>query len=410
MTQYPHLGRPRLLGVHKGPVTCIRATADLVVSASVDKSVVVWHHQKAPSSFKVHFKPVRACDFAGDRFVLSASDDKLVKVSSLLNKSVSSYVGHTHWVRSAAFSPDATSIVSGSDDRTVRVWDVDTRQQVRMWCQHTDTVRCVRFNSKANVVVTCSEDSTINIWDVRAEVLRQHYNQAHGHSPIVHVALHPTRDLVLSASADSTLRLWDLRAGRLQYTVHGHQGPVHACEWVDTGEQFVSCDDRSLHVWSSGSSQQVNVGQQACVGSAESNVVPRAPSFNKNSQLDALHTGGQRAADVRDPAALHAQLCEELARPLEHMVSQMGTLTQSLQNIDSRLSTTEATVAEMATILAARRGTNHSANLNRSPDGEVHMKTLAQGFSPSPSRHQDFQGRSQFTAAEDMFLHRDAPQ
>jgi len=201
VTLYAQGGRPRLLGVHKGPVTCIRATADLVVSASVDKSVVVWHHQRAPSSFKVHFKPVRACDLAGDRFVLSASDDKLVKVSSLLNKSVSSYVGHTHWVRSAAFSPDATSIVSGSDDRTVRVWDVDTRQQVRMWCQHTDTVRCVRFNSKANVVVTCSEDSTINIWDVRAEVLRQHYNQAHGHSPIVHVALHPTRDLVLSASA-----------------------------------------------------------------------------------------------------------------------------------------------------------------------------------------------------------------
>jgi len=243
------------LTFHKGPVTCVTGSSsgNFVASASTDGTAAVWRNQcgkQVPAVFKVHFSPVRACDISYDeRLLLTASDDKTVKISLLLDRgSTTSFTGHTNWVRSAVFSPSAAFIASGGDDKTVRIWNVEHRAPVCVWHDHQDKVACVRFDQKASAVVACSWDSTINIWDPRSQVLRQHYKNAHGNSLITQVAFHPTKDLLLSSSVDRSLRIWDLRAGRLQCTIYGHALPVHGCCWESSGCYFMSCDNNFVHI------------------------------------------------------------------------------------------------------------------------------------------------------------------
>lgn len=64
---------------------------------------------------------------ADGQFLLSASDDKTIKMWSVIErKFIQTLKGHTNWIRKAQFSYDARMIASASDDKTVRLWDVNS--------------------------------------------------------------------------------------------------------------------------------------------------------------------------------------------------------------------------------------------------------------------------------------------
>jgi WD40 repeat protein len=54
--------------------------------------------------------------------------------------------GHTHYVRTVAFSPDGKNVVSGSTDNTVRIWDVASGAQIQTLEGHTDDVKSMAFS------------------------------------------------------------------------------------------------------------------------------------------------------------------------------------------------------------------------------------------------------------------------
>src|SRR5262249_45835640 len=67
---------------------------------------------------------------------------------------------------SVAFSPDGKTVVSGSIDRTVRLWDVATGQSLRTLQGHTDAVESVAFSPDGKTVVSGSRDGTLRLWAV----------------------------------------------------------------------------------------------------------------------------------------------------------------------------------------------------------------------------------------------------
>ncbi|KIJ49027.1 hypothetical protein M422DRAFT_225698 [Sphaerobolus stellatus SS14] len=81
--------------------------------------------------------------------------------------------GHTDWVKSAAFSPDGQRVVSGSDDKTIRIWNAHTGELLVSgpFEGHTDWVTSIAFSPDGQRVVSGSDDQTIRIWNAHTREL-----------------------------------------------------------------------------------------------------------------------------------------------------------------------------------------------------------------------------------------------
>jgi WD40 repeat protein len=122
------------------------------------------------------------------------------------------------WVSAVAFSPHGTLVVSGSRDRTVRLWDATTRSLRRTLEGHTEWVCAVAFSPDGTLVASGSHDRTVRLWDVATGSLRR---TLEGHTDWVRaVAFSPDGTLVASGSHDRTVRLWDTATGLAREELH----------------------------------------------------------------------------------------------------------------------------------------------------------------------------------------------
>ncbi|KIJ90128.1 hypothetical protein K443DRAFT_686942, partial [Laccaria amethystina LaAM-08-1] len=86
--------------------------------------------------------------------------------------------GHTSWVTSVAFSRDGKQIVSGSQAKSVRVWDASTGNELKVLKGHTDRVTSVAFSPDGKQIVSGSNDKSVRVWDAltgdELNVLKSH--------------------------------------------------------------------------------------------------------------------------------------------------------------------------------------------------------------------------------------------
>lgn len=153
-------------------------------------------------------------------------------------------------MKSARFSPDARLICSGSDDNTVKFWDVGQRQTVHTFIDHTSNINCVRFHPDGTCIASGSDDKKIKIWDIRSKRLIQHYD---AHSASVNsISFHPNGNYMLSSGNDGLVKIWDLKLGQIIYTLHGHEGPAVGCSFSNCGDFFATGGaDSIVMVWQS---------------------------------------------------------------------------------------------------------------------------------------------------------------
>jgi WD40 repeat protein len=125
-----------------------------------------------------------------------------------------------------ALAPDSRRVVSGSYDKTLRVWDLESGQTLRTRQGHTKSVTAVALTPDGLCGVSCSGERNLRVWDLESsEPLRT----LQGHTNSVYaVALTPDGRRVVSGSHDNTLRVWDLKDGKelLTFNVDGN---VTAC-------------------------------------------------------------------------------------------------------------------------------------------------------------------------------------
>jgi WD40 repeat protein/energy-coupling factor transporter ATP-binding protein EcfA2 len=159
--------------------------------------------------------------------------------------------GHDDIVNGMAFSPNGNMLASGSLDRTLRLWDVATRQPLGPpLTGHANGLLGVAFSPDGKTLASGSDDNTIILWDVATH---QRLSTLKGHTDSVwNVAFSPDGTTLASGSADQTIILWDVTTHQpLAAPLTGHQGPVESVAFSPTdGKTLASGSaDHTIILW-----------------------------------------------------------------------------------------------------------------------------------------------------------------
>ncbi|XP_066285294.1 F-box/WD repeat-containing protein 7-like [Branchiostoma lanceolatum] len=161
---------------------------------------------------------------------------------------VKTFDGHTQGISCVVF--DDTRIVSGSSDKTIKVWNIRTNTpwSVLTLAGHSGTVRCLHL--EGNTLVSGATDRTIKVWDLS---MQSSWSSIAcrvtmiGHSDTVR-CLKVDEERVVSGSYDQTLKVWNLRTGHCKHTLRGHTAAV-LCVQFDDNKIVSGSADNTIKIW-----------------------------------------------------------------------------------------------------------------------------------------------------------------
>jgi WD40 repeat protein len=97
----------------------------------------------------------------------SGSDDKTIKLWNLeTGKEIRTLQGHDNFVNSVSFSPDGKTLASGSDDKTIKLWNLETGKEIYTLQGHDNSVNSVSFSPDGKTLASGSWDKTIKLWNL----------------------------------------------------------------------------------------------------------------------------------------------------------------------------------------------------------------------------------------------------
>ena len=213
-------------------------------------AVLFVQDSRAQDTLKGHTDGVRSVVFSPDGTMLaSASYDETIKLWDVESREeIATLEGHTDWVRSVVFSPDGTLLASASWDNTVKLWDGATRAEIATLKGHTEAVSSVVFSPDGTRLASASRDNTVKLWDVasRAEIAT-----LEGHTSWVNsVVFSPDGTRLASGSDDETIKLWDGATGRNIASFYGHTSWVNSVVFSPDGTRLASASlDGTVKLW-----------------------------------------------------------------------------------------------------------------------------------------------------------------
>jgi WD40 repeat protein len=138
------------------------------------------------------------------------------------------------------FSPDGTTLGTGSLDRTVKLWDIPSGRERAVLRDDSGVILSAAFSPDGRMLAWATTDpaGAVSLWDVKAQRLRMILC---GHAPRVHaIAFSPGGRTLASAGADGMVKLWDVAGGRARTTLKGHKGSVLAVAFALDGKTLAS--------------------------------------------------------------------------------------------------------------------------------------------------------------------------
>ncbi len=201
-------------------------------------------------TLKGHTQPVWATAISANGQVLaSGSQDRTIVVwNAFTGKLERTLKGHKDTVRSLAMSADGRILASGSGDTTIKLWNLPTGKLIGTFSGHSSPVWSVAIAPDGKTLISACEDGSINIWNLRTGAAKT-IESAHS-SRIFTIALSPDGQTFATGSKDKTIKLWQLPTGKLLRTINQHTDAVRTIAYSPDGRQLASGSwDTTIHLW-----------------------------------------------------------------------------------------------------------------------------------------------------------------
>ncbi|CAG8956067.1 hypothetical protein HYFRA_00011850 [Hymenoscyphus fraxineus] len=276
----------RTLVGHTSGVRTLQFDDTKLISGSLDHTVRVWNWRTGEclSTMYGHTGGVIGVHFDGN-ILASGSVDKSIRIWNFENKQVfvlpGGRNGHDNWVNSVKVDSASRTVFSASDDCTVRLWDLDTRQTIQLFEGHVGQVQQVALMPPEY------EPDDFEAEDDDAASSSGSTSDAGPSSPNSNTNPSPFEDwpeerprparYIITGALDSTVRLWNVTTGKCLKTFFGHVEGVWAVA-ADTLRVVSGAEDRMVKVWDArtGKCEKTytgHAGAVTCIGLSDSKLI-----------------------------------------------------------------------------------------------------------------------------------------
>ncbi|XP_069721433.1 autophagy-related protein 16-1 isoform X7 [Phaenicophaeus curvirostris] len=276
---------------HDGEVNAVQFSpgSRLLATGGMDRRVKLWEvlgdRCEPKGSLSGSNAGITSIEFdSAGSYLLAASNDFASRIWTVDdNRLRHTLTGHSGKVLSAKFLLDNARIVSGSHDRTLKLWDLRSKvciktvfagsscndivcteqcvmsghfdKKIRFWDIRTESIvkelellgriTALDLNSERTELLTCSRDDLLKIIDLRVSAVKQTFS-AQGFkcgSDWTRVVFSPDGNYVAAGSADGALYIWNVLTGKLERTLaKHHSSSINAVAWSPAGAHVVSVD------------------------------------------------------------------------------------------------------------------------------------------------------------------------
>ena len=191
---------------HSSAVNAVAFSPDgqILISGSSDKTIKLWRSGECYRTLGGHRLAVNAVAFRNDGAqIASASADGTVRLWDITGKCLQILSGHTQAVRAVAFSP--SGLIASGGDGPIRLWNLE-QGTCRLLSGHPWAVSALLFSPDGKYLISASWDKTLKIWRVETG---EEICALSGHTDSINgIAL--AGELLISASKDKTVKLWQI--------------------------------------------------------------------------------------------------------------------------------------------------------------------------------------------------------
>ncbi len=281
-------------GKHKG--------SQLLASGSSNGIICFWELPSGKYSRQLKQEGLRclALNSSGQILALGSEDKNIYLLQMNKRERVAiALEGHIGEVLSVAWSPDSKLLASGGMDKTVRLWDGSTYQQLITLQGHTDAVNCVAWSPDGMLLVSGSRNETLRLWGRSIDSTYQQLATFQGFRIYVRCAVWSVDGKLLILGSGKTVRLWDEPTRQQLATLEEHARDVDCVAWSPDGKLLVSGSWKTVHLWDGSTYQQL-----ATLGGYTNPVYSVAWSADGGL----LASGSWRTVHLWDRSAAHPQL------------------------------------------------------------------------------------------------------
>ncbi len=158
------------------------------------------------------------------------------------------FVGHAGAVTALALVPDGTLLITGGEDKTVRVWEVTSAKQMRLLQGHMSMVTALAARGDGKQIASGSVDGTIRLWDLNSE--DDHRAITDAKDSLWAVAFSPDGKRIATAGSDLSIRVYNPDTGKLETTLTGAKSPITSLAFLpDSNRLAAAGGDQVVVIW-----------------------------------------------------------------------------------------------------------------------------------------------------------------